>query len=207
MFHKKTELFFIALSAIVSLAALENPAAADVMVLCQNISGGVPDLGGNLGCTAQQGNSLTFENILFSDPAAVTSGATVTGVTVHTNTLFNFTSTTDSLIVNNDNGGNATIHATDGAVSNLSYYVSPTQTYGSTFNAYTVLDTNLDVGQNTSGTVRFTIQAQTGIGTPETFTTVIFALTGGANNFSFVASNNEVITNVIFNAANVSNVL
>jgi hypothetical protein len=199
-----------AVLASASLAVLANPAAADVIVLCQNIQGGVLGAGG---CTQAQGNSLTNENILFNNPPFTSTTAsapstTVVGETQTTNTLFDFHTTTDLLTLNGGGGGGfATIHAEDGAVSNLSYFVDPNQLLGSTFNAYTALDTNLDVGQNTSGLVQFTITAQTSTGTPETFITQQFALTGGANNFTFEAINGEVITNVTFNATNVSSVL
>ncbi len=198
----------VLLFASACLVTLSSPAAADVVVLCQNIQGGVTGSGNLLGCTQAPGNNLTNENILFNNPPYTTNGpaATVTGETQTSNTLFSFTSTTDTLTASTGQGF-STITAADGAVNNLSFYVDPSQPLGSTFNAYTVLDTNLDVAQNTSGTVQFTIDAQTGTGTPEVFTTVVFDLTGGANNFTFVTSLNEVITDIIFNATAVIDIL
>jgi hypothetical protein len=180
-------------------------AKADVVVQCQT-SNVTPGSGLSLGCSQGPVNGAT-SNIFFNDSLAVTSGWTVTGFTDGPpKTAINFTSTTDQLLVNNGGGGVATISSTtDNAINQLSYYVASTQPYGSTFNAFSEIDTNLDV-QHPSGTVQFTIAAQTSLGTPETFTTVNFALTSGGNKFAFIAMNGEVITNLAYTASNVSDV-
>jgi len=198
----------IAAFSVAAALIAASAAQADLIVLCQNIQGGV---GGAGGCTQAQGNSLTNEQILFSDAKAITSGTTVVGITNHSDTAFDFKST-QTLLVNNSNGGFAATVTPVGStfISNLLYQVDPNQSafYNSTFSTFGVLDTNLDVGQNTSGTVQFTIHAIAANGiTPETFTTQSFALTGGANNFTFEAINGEVLKDVSFIATNVTGVL
>jgi hypothetical protein len=190
------------------MAAMPSIAHADVIVLCQNLKGGDTPAPGstNLGCTAAQGNSVTTENILFN-AGFTTTGTTVTGVAQKSNTLFDFTST-QTVTVNNGQGGFATIDptGTDVYIQNLSYYVAPTQPLGSTFNAFLDLDTNLDVGKDGSGSVQWTIDALTSGGVSEVFTTDIFALTAGANNFTFEAQPGEIITEVSYVATNVTDV-
>jgi len=200
-------------AAIVALlvygaGGVTSSAHADVAIFCQT-SNVTAASGTLLGCAQGQVNT-GVNNILFSDPAAVTTGTTITGITNNAQqtqkTAFNFTSNTDTLLVNNANGGNATIASTNGGViDNLQYYISPTQPYGSTFNAFTVLDTNLDV-THPSGSVQFFITATTNQGGPESFTSVLIPLTSGGNKFEFRALNGEVITKVAYQATGVSDV-
>jgi hypothetical protein len=190
----------------VSLLALALPASAGVLIQCQqsNVTAGVGLL---LGCAAGQVNQGA-ENILFSDDAAIVGPAsTVTGITVHTNTAFNFTSTSDTIKVNNAKGGGiATIVSNiDDVIDNLSYYVSPTQPYGSTLKAFTELDTNLDV-QHRSGRVVFDIFETGPGGVTSVQHSTNLNLTNGGNKFSFIADAGFVITKVTYNTFDVDSV-
>jgi len=184
-----------------ALLAAAPGARADIMIQCQT-PGGVPGQTTPLllGCSQGQVNSA-FSNILFNDAAAVTSGGnTVKGLTnTSPKTLFDFTSTTDALQVNNANSGGAAtiVSTTDDVINNLKYNVDVTQPYGSTSTGFTELDTNLDTRQ-AGGTVTFTIHALSASNPDETFTSVAFGLGNGDNKYAFIAQNGETIKDISF---------
>jgi hypothetical protein len=183
-----------------SLLVLALPASAGVLIQCQtsNVTAAVGSL---LGCSAGQVNNGD-ENILFSDHVNAVLGpaATVTGVTNHTHTLFNFTSNSDTIQVNHANGGGvATIVSThDNVINNLSYYIAPSQPLGSKATAFTELDTNLDVTHH-SGHVVFDIE-ETGPGkAPASIQhSTSINLTNGGNKFAFLADPGFAITKITY---------
>jgi len=192
---------------------LTGTASADVLITCD--FGPVAGTPGFLGClkgSAEAG----LNNILFSDPKAIDGTVagplpTLVGITDPAHgtqaTAFSFHSETDLLHIDNGSGGAASIIASDGIINNLSYFVTANQTpfYGSTYNAFTVLDTNLDT-IHADGTAQFVISAQDSLGNLETFNSTTFNLTNGQNKFQFVAFNGEVITNVTLTSGGVTGV-
>jgi len=200
--------------AVVALLAFGIPSAyADVAITCDAVT--VPDAGGLIGCTHGSAES-GLNNILFSDTTAIDGNPlplpTLVGITDNAHgtpkTAFSFSSTTDLLQVDSGTGGAATIRSrTDGIINNLSYFVTPNQTpfYGSTFNAFTVFDTNLDT-TSPDGTAQFVISAVDALGNSETFTSVNFTLGTGQNKFEFVASGGEIMTNIVLAATGVNGV-
>jgi len=201
-----------------ALLSYSTPSYADVAITCATgAQSGSTGFIGCLGGSAESG----LNNILFSDDKAVSGDPnglpTVIGITdpAHgtARTAFNFTSNTDLLKVNKTTGGAATINSTtDSIINNLRYNVNPNQAlfYGSTLNGFTVLDTNLQVnadsgtGNNSAGTVQFTISAVTALGQAELFTSTNLDLFGGQNKFEFTATGGEVITSVTFSSTSVN---
>jgi len=215
---KNLRLLGVATAALLVCGTGLVPAAyADIAITCQ--TGAQAGSGILLGCDSGSANS-GLNNILFSDEKAITGPATtVTGITNNAHgthaTAFNFTSVTDTLLVNNANGGAATINAVNGdLINNLRYQVAPNQAafYGSPFNAFTVLDTNLRVnaepgtGNDPAGTVSFFISALDAQGQIEIFNTINLDLFGGENKFEFIASAGEKMTFVQFNTTGVDSV-
>lgn len=203
-------------TAVAALLVFGIPTAyAEVAITCNGDT--QAGNGALLGCSKGAAES-GINNILFSDAKAITGVptpvSTLVGITNNAQqtqkTAFSFQSATDQLFVTGG-AGNATITSTDNVINNLSYFVTSNQApfYGSTFNAFSVLDTNLQVnstahGQNPAGTVTFFIQAQDAQGQSELFNSINFVLGNGQNKFEFASSNGEIITKVGFNAINVN---
>lgn len=137
--------------------------------------------------------SAADENIQFND-ATTTTGNPIIGTTNNTMTQFRFSSSTPGEILNAPSGGQATIVAVDGSLTNLTIQGNNPAI------SFNELDFRLSVagqGGSTNGFVTFTVVEDNGTVT----TSQAFAISSaGQNIFSVVAINNQRISSVTLNS-------
>jgi|SRR5690348_2684406 len=142
-----------------------------------------------LNCTKNCPQQPSEQNILFKTDQ---SGSLITGFTNQSNTLIDFSSTTDTLEATAK--GQANLTASDGAINDVTIS-APTLVFGDFI-------VDLELGQLAhSGFVTITVDSVDSLGNPETPTVFTDeALGTGSNFFTIITANGEHITSITYDS-------